>query len=98
MFSLYQRPVSRYGGYRLNLSFDRVLRVLALLEEPELDDADKVDLALRLLVMNKRKLLRLNLCKKWNSTRESCGTVSLINRILWQAGNQNASTLHRMRT
>lgn len=64
MFSLYQRPVSRYGGYRLNLSFDRVLRVLALLEEPELDDADKVDLALRLLVMNKRKLLRLNPVQK----------------------------------
>lgn len=63
MLSLYQRPVSRYGGYRLNLSFDRVLRVLALLEEPELDDADKVDFALRLL-MNKRKLLRLNPVQK----------------------------------
>lgn len=64
MLSLYQRPVSRYGGYRLDLSFDRVLRVLALLEEPELDDADKVDFALQLLVMNKRKLLRLNLVQK----------------------------------
>lgn len=87
MLSLYQRPVSRCGGYRLNLSFDRVLRVLALLEEPELDDADKVDFALQLLVMNKRKLLRLNPVQKWNSTRESCGIASLINRILWQAGN-----------
>lgn len=60
MLSLYQRPISCYGSYRLNLSFDRVLRVLALLEEPELDDADKVDLALQLLVANKRKLQRLN--------------------------------------
>lgn len=64
MLSLYRRPVSRYGRYRLNLSFDRVLRVLALLEEAELDDAEKVDLALRLLVMNKRKLLRLNPVQK----------------------------------
>lgn len=64
MLALYQRPVSRYGGYRLNLSFDRVLRVLALLEEPELDDADKVDLALQLLVINKRNLLRLNPVQK----------------------------------
>lgn len=75
MLSLYRRPVSRYGRYCLNLSFDRVLRVLSLLEEPELDDADKIDLALQLLVANKRKLLRLNPAQKmelYNGILQDC--------------------------
>lgn len=66
-------PLLRHiGPYRLNLSFDRVLRALDAMDDDVLPDKDKIDVAIRLLVRFPRPLLYLRRAKLWGDIFDRC--------------------------
>lgn len=64
--------LNHIGIYRLNLSFDRVLRAVDAMEDDILPDKDKISIAIKLLVRFPRPVWPASRIKLWGEIFDRC--------------------------